>query len=233
MAAIRRFARTAGEPFGAAIRRVDLMAPRGGDEMGLPKAAAAGLASFVDVLDEARRMAETGVGPGELLTAIVEAIGFYDHLAKLGDDVAESQIEATETLIELAGRQASIEAFLEQASLSSETDEVDEADGRVLIMTVHAAKGLEFPVVFVPALEEGVFPGLRLSTPEEAGALDAAQRAEVEEERRLAYVAITRAKERLVLSWATDRRRYGSSEQHKPSRFLAELPARVRAGVGE
>jgi DNA helicase-2/ATP-dependent DNA helicase PcrA len=225
VASIRRFARTQRDPFGAAIRR--------SDEMALAKAAAAGLASFVSVLDEARRMEMAGVGPSEVLEAIVEAVGFYDHLAKLGDDVAESQIDAAETLIDLAGRQTSIESFLEQALLSSETDEVDETEGRVLIMTVHAAKGLEFPVVFVPALEEGVFPGLRLSTPEEAGALDAVQRAEVEEERRLAYVAITRAKERLVLSWAAERRRYGSSEKHEPSRFLAELPARVRQGAGE
>lgn len=232
VAAIRRFARTQREPFGAAIRRGCLMAPRGGDDMGLPTAAAAGLVGFVDVLDEARRMEMAGAGPGEVLEAIVEAIGFYDHLAKLGDDVAESQIDAAETLIELAGRQASIESFLEQASLSMESDEVDETEGRVLIMTVHAAKGLEFPVVFVPALEEGVFPGLRLSTPEETG-VGAAQRAEVEEERRLAYVAITRAKERLALTWSTERRRYGSSEKHEPSRFLSELPGNVLGEVGE
>ncbi|MHB1762655.1 MAG: ATP-dependent helicase [Acidimicrobiales bacterium] len=220
VATIRRFVRGGHAPFGTAIRTID--------QIGLPPRAADGLASFLGVLDDARRIVEAGGNAGEMCQAIVDTIGFYDHLAKLGDDVAETQIEAVETIIEMAGRHNSVEAFLELTSLSSETDELDEEDRRVLIMTVHAAKGLEFPIVFVPSLEEGVFPGLRLSSPGTIGPLDHEQLAELEEERRLAYVAITRAQERLVLSWALERRRFAVPEVHQPSRFLSELPERLR-----
>ena len=151
---------------------------------------------------------------------------FYEHLAKQGDAVAKSQVEATKVLLYLAGQFTDVGAFLEQAALSSEADEVDEKGEAVLIMTVHASKGLEFPVVFVPALEEGVFPDLRLGGRYLSElCLDTDQRAELEEERRLAYVAITRAKEQLLLSFAGERYRYGILQYPTASRFLSELGA--------
>ncbi|MHB1509122.1 MAG: ATP-dependent helicase [Acidimicrobiales bacterium] len=215
-AKIRSFARAAREPVGLAIRR--------SDEIGLPKASEAGLVRLSLLLDQCRDLAAKGRSPGALLARIVEETSFRDHLAKQGDDIATSQVEATETLLDLARRFKDVETFLEQAALSSETDEVDEKGAAVLIMTVHASKGLEFPVVFVPALEEGIFPDLREGGAVlDEGDLDAEQRAELEEERRLAYVAITRAKERLVLSFAAERYRYGMPQYPLPSRFLSEL----------
>ena len=107
--------------------------------------------------------------------------------------------------------------FLEQVSLVSDQDEIDGDDSQVVLMTIHAAKGLEFPAVFIMGLEEGVFPHLRsIGEPDE-----------LEEERRLAYVAITRAQERLYLSHAWSRTLYGGTQYNPPSRFLDEIPARL------
>ena len=107
--------------------------------------------------------------------------------------------------------------FLEQVSLVSDADEIDGDDSQVMLMTVHAAKGLEFPAVFIMGLEEGVFPHLRsIGEPDE-----------MEEERRLAYVAITRAQERLYLTHAWSRTLYGGTQYNPPSRFLDEIPARL------
>ena len=102
-------------------------------------------------------------------------------------------------------------------SLVSDADEIDGDDSQVMLMTVHAAKGLEFPAVFIMGLEEGVFPHLRsIGEPDE-----------MEEERRLAYVAITRAQERLYLTHAWSRTLYGGTQYNPPSRFLDEIPARL------
>ena len=217
-AKIRHFARAAREPVALAIRHFT--------EIGLPKASEAGLSRLSLLLESCRDLAAGGGSPGDLLAHVIVETSFYEHLAKQGDDVAKSQVEAAETLLDLARRFKDVGAFLEQAALSSETDEVDEKGAAVLIMTVHASKGLEFPVVFVPALEEGVFPDLRLGGgPLDDLCLDTDQRAELEEERRLAYVAITRAKERLFLSCAAERYRFGIPQYPKESRFLSELAA--------
>ena len=217
-AKIRSFARAAREPVGLAIRHFD--------EIGLPKASEAGLSRLSLLLESCRDLVANRGSPGDLLAHVIKETSFYEHLAKQGDDVAKSQGEAAETLLDLARRFKDVGAFLEQAALSSETDEVDEKGATVLIMTVHASKGLEFPVVFVPALEEGVFPDLRLGGgPLDELCLDTDQRAELEEERRLAYVAITRAKEHLLLSFAGERYRYGTLQYPTASRFLSELGA--------
>jgi DNA helicase-2/ATP-dependent DNA helicase PcrA len=106
-------------------------------------------------------------------------------------------------------------------SLVSDADEIDGDDSQVVLMTVHAAKGLEFPAVFIMGLEEGVFPHLRsIGEPDE-----------LEEERRLAYVAITRAQERLYLTHAWSRTLYGGTQYNPPSRFLDEIPARLVEAV--
>jgi ATP-dependent exoDNAse (exonuclease V) beta subunit len=108
----------------------------------------------------------------------------------------------------------SLLAFLANASLASDLDNMDEGNNRVSLMTLHSSKGLEFPVVFLVGLEQGLFPNFRsLEDP-----------AATEEERRLCYVGITRAKERLFISYARERRLYGHREPASPSLFLGELP---------
>lgn len=108
----------------------------------------------------------------------------------------------------------SLEAFLAQISLVSDVDEFNEENGAITLMTIHSSKGLEFPVVFLVGMEEGIFPGLRSMESEE----------EIEEERRLCYVGITRAEKILYLTHAFARTIYGKTERYIPSRFLSEIP---------
>jgi DNA helicase-2/ATP-dependent DNA helicase PcrA len=109
-----------------------------------------------------------------------------------------------------------MEEFLEQVSLVADTDELDD-DDQVVLMTLHSAKGLEFPVVFIAGVEEGVFPHNRALTEPD----------EMEEERRLAYVGITRAMKRLFISHAWSRMLFGNTQYNPPSRFLDEIPAEL------
>src|SRR5207247_820146 len=133
--------------------------------------------------------------------------------------LAEGRLENLEELIAAAEDfahaegEATVEAFLDSVALMSDVDELKEAEARVTLMTLHSAKGLEFPVVFLSGLEEGVFPHARsMNDPEE-----------IEEERRLCYVGLTRARERLYLSYAVHRRIHGYGVG-EPSRFLREMP---------
>jgi DNA helicase-2/ATP-dependent DNA helicase PcrA len=114
-----------------------------------------------------------------------------------------------------------MDEFIEQVSLVADTDDLDD-DNRVVMMTLHSAKGLEYPVVFLIGLEEGVFPHIRALTEPD----------ELEEERRLAYVGITRARERLFVSHAWSRNLFGSTQYNPPSRFLDEVPAELVEHVG-
>ncbi len=153
----------------------------------------------------------------------IEAQGRLENLAELLSVVAEFQadVEAGDTPADVLG------AFLEQASLVADTDELETyEDGvpetSVTLMTLHNAKGLEFPVVFVVGMEEGVFPHVR-SLPEPES---------LEEERRLAYVGITRARERLYLCHAWARSLWGNTNYNTPSRFLTEIPAELLHTMG-
>ncbi len=112
------------------------------------------------------------------------------------------------------GENASLANFLEEVSLLTDIDNYDSGSNAVTLMTMHSAKGLEFPVVFLPGFEEGIFPGVQTLYKQD----------EVEEERRLAYVGITRAKERLFITKAKTRMIFGSTARYKPSRFLSEIP---------
>ena len=112
---------------------------------------------------------------------------------------------------------------MEQVALVADTDEVDGDDSRVILMTLHTAKGLEYPVVFLVGAEEGVFPHIRALTEPD----------ELEEERRLAYVGITRARERLYISHAWSRTLFGSTQYNPPSRFVDEIPAELVEAIGE
>ena len=117
---------------------------------------------------------------------------------------------------------ARIQAFLEAVSLVTDMDEQPDADSIVTLMTLHTAKGLEFPVVFLTGMEDGVFPHLRsIGDPEE-----------LEEERRLCYVGITRAEQRLYLTHAWSRQLFGSTDYYPPSRFLAEIPEQLVKAEG-
>lgn len=106
---------------------------------------------------------------------------------------------------------------MEEVALVSDIDSYDENADAVVMMTIHSAKGLEFPYVFLPGMEEGIFPGMQA----------AADPADMEEERRLAYVAITRARERLYISYARERMLYGRTQYNRPSRFIEEIPESV------
>jgi DNA helicase-2/ATP-dependent DNA helicase PcrA len=179
--------------------------------------AAAKIARFCELLDKLRGLTDGPVA--ELLKATLRESGleaFYH-----GEDAADN--EPWENLCELISCAAEFDLgradetlvdFLAQISLVSDTDLLDEDSGAVTLMTLHAAKGLEFPIVFIAALEEGVLPHLRVN----------GDKADLEEERRLFFVGITRAKERLFLSYAGRRMVYGRTEAASPSRFLRDLP---------
>lgn len=109
---------------------------------------------------------------------------------------------------------ATLSGFLEEVSLLTDLDSKDDETDRAVLMTMHSAKGLEFPVVFLPGFEDGIFPGIQTIYNSE----------NMEEERRLAYVGITRAKEKLYIIKARTRMLFGSTSRNKPSRFLQEIP---------
>ena len=142
---------------------------------------------------------------------------------------AEDRLNNLEELVSMAAdyekraEEATLIGFLEEISLVADVDKYDENADAVVMMTMHSAKGLEFPVVFVPGMEEGVFPGMQSIT----------NPTELEEERRLAYVAITRAREELYLFRARERMTYGRTQYNPESQFIAEIPEELRVTVGE
>ncbi|MEH2300957.1 MAG: DNA helicase PcrA [Nostoc sp.] len=156
----------------------------------------------------------------EVLQGILEDSGYVQDLMSQGTDEATDRVQNVQELYNAAlqfqeeNEEVSLQDFLSSAALSSDLDNLKEGQTAVSLMTLHASKGLEFPVVFLVGLEQGLFPGYRsLGDP-----------ASLEEERRLCYVGITRAQERLFLSHARERRLYGSREPAMRSQFLDELP---------
>ena len=159
------------------------------------------------------------LAPPAFIDLVLEQTGYRDALKQERAPETEARLENLEELIAAAEdythteAEPTLEGFLDGVALVSDVDELKEAEARVTLMTLHSAKGLEFPAVFITGLEEGVFPHSRsMNDPDE-----------VEEERRLCYVGITRAKERLCLSWALHRRIHGYGVG-EPSRFLREMP---------
>ena len=144
-----------------------------------------------------------------------EALGRADNLRELISGAEEYETAALADQGEQPDGMRQVELFLESVSLVSDTDELEDEGGAVTLMTLHNAKGLEFPVVFIVGMEDGVFPHMRSLTDHD----------ELEEERRLCYVGLTRARERLYLSSARSRLLYGMSTYNQPSRFLREIPA--------
>ena len=168
----------------------------------------------------------------DLLEAVLDRSGYLAELRASHDPQDETRVENLAELVAVArefdearretGEVVSLEDFLERVSLVADADEIPDTEeaeqaGVVTLMTLHTAKGLEFPVVFLTGMEDGTFPHLR--------SLGDAK--ELEEERRLAYVGITRARERLHLSRAAVRSAWGAPQYNPPSRFLDEIPDRA------
>jgi len=174
--------------------------------------------------DAADAPARPTLGPGELVSAVVERTGYRSELLSEGTIEALGRVENVDELVGVASQYRTLAEFLEAASLVSDADELEGDGTRVSLMTMHIAKGLEFPAVFLVGMEDGVFPHLRsLGDP-----------VELEEERRLCYVGITRAERRLYVSHAWSRMLFGSSSSNIPSRFLNEIPTElVRDVVGD
>ncbi len=187
---------------------------RAGDA-GVTGRAVKGIEAFLDLVDGAVEKVEAG--PGPLLEALLDRSGYVAELQEQHSVDAEGRLENLAELVGSAREVESIDQFLEQVGLVADADAVPDDDSQVVLMTLHSAKGLEFPAVFLVGLEDGIFPHLRsIGEPHE-----------LEEERRLAYVGITRARERLYLSHAWSRTIYGSTQYNPPSRFLDEIPQRL------
>jgi len=222
VAALEGFAALEQVPFLEACRRVDEI-----DTLG-PRARGA-VAGFVDVMDRLAAALASGAGPQRMVEAAATGSGYLLELEAERTIEAEGRIE---NVRELGGVAAEFESrfpdeglpgFLEQIALVSEQDEYDEESGSVTLMTLHNAKGLEFPVVFVIGLEDGVFPHYR----------SMGEPAQLEEERRLMYVGITRARERLYLTHAWSRTLFGATSYNPPSRFLGEIPSELLRAIEE
>jgi DNA helicase II / ATP-dependent DNA helicase PcrA len=160
--------------------------------------------------------------PGELVTAVVEDTGYRSELLAEGTIEALGRVENIDTLVGMAAEYRTLAEFLEAASLVSDSDQLEGDGTKVSLMTMHIAKGLEFPAVFLVGMEDGIFPHLRsLGDP-----------VELEEERRLCYVGITRAERHLYVSHAWSRLVFGRGSSNIPSRFLNEIPDELVRDVG-
>jgi DNA helicase-2/ATP-dependent DNA helicase PcrA len=202
---------------------------RRADEAGITGPAVRGIASFVGLLDTmAAVVADADQGPGDVLQAALEGSGYLAELEAEDTVEAHTRIENLGELVGSAREFTVMDEFLEQVALVADTDAlIDGPDGelvedQVVLMTLHSAKGLEFPAVFLVGCEEGIFPHSRALT----------EPAEMEEERRLAYVGITRAMKRLFMSHAWSRQLYGSTQYNPPSRFFDEIPAALIESKG-
>jgi DNA helicase II / ATP-dependent DNA helicase PcrA len=194
---------------------------RAADAPGLAARSLNAIQGFVTLIDELTEM--VGAAPGDVLEAVLDRTGYLAELRASSDPQDEGRVENLEELVsvirefEQTRPDGTLGDFLEQVSLVADADQVpspDGSDGVVTLMTLHTAKGLEFPVVFLTGMEDGVFPHMR----------SMGNSAELEEERRLAYVGITRAEKRLYVSRANIRSAWGSPAYNPPSRFLDDVP---------
>ncbi len=167
---------------------------------------------FFEMLEFFRTQAKT-LKTGELIDLILAEIGYKNYILD-GTEEGESRWENIEELKSVATKSETLEQFLESVALASDIDKLDREAEAVTFMTLHNAKGLEYPIVFMVGLEEGLFP--------HANSL--VDPMELEEERRLCYVGMTRARERLYLTYAQSRLLFGGLQYNQPSRFLSEVP---------
>jgi DNA helicase-2/ATP-dependent DNA helicase PcrA len=208
-----------GPSFGASLRRAD--------ELGLVTRSLKPIQEFVALMDDLRSLAADN-GPAGVLDAIADRTGMLRAMRSSEDPQDSSRIENIMELVSV-GREFSeenpegtLEEFLEKVALVADADQIPDADGSggvVTLMTLHTAKGLEFPVVFVVGLEDGTFPHMR--------SIESGELKDLEEERRLAYVGLTRARERLYLTRAEVRAAWGSPQYLPASRFVDEIPAEL------
>jgi len=219
--ALESYASRERQPFSWAVQHVD-------EVPGLQPRVVRALTDFTALLEELRGLDAEGVGPAGVLEAALDRTGYLRELQAEGSIESEGRVENLQELVGVAreheervgeaGEIATVAGFLERVSLVADADAIPadggEGSGVVTLMTLHNAKGLEFPVVFLTGLEDGIFPHLRSLG-------DATQ---LEEERRLAYVGITRAQRRLSLSRAVQRSAWGNVAWNPPSRFLDEVP---------
>ena len=213
VAAVESFATTEGIDMLEACRRVDEIAV-------LQNRAKGAVAGFNQIMAALKAHQDEGAGPARMVELAAQESGYLMELETERSIEAQGRIENIQELagvaMETAAREpdADLAEFLELVSLVGEQDDYEEEDSSVTLMTLHIAKGLEFPVVFIVGMEDGVFPHFRSMTDTH----------ELEEERRLAYVGITRAQQRLYLTHAWSRTLYGQTNFNPPSRFLAEIP---------
>ncbi|MFC5145496.1 DNA helicase PcrA [Streptomyces aureoversilis] len=206
--------------FSQALRRVD-------EAYGMAARSANAVKRFNVLMEELRTIAESGAGPATVLEAVLERTGYLAELQASTDPQDETRVENLQELAAVAlefeqereeGEPGTLAEFLEKVALVADSDQIPDEDaegtGVITLMTLHTAKGLEFPVVFLTGMEDGVFPHMRAL----------GQTKELEEERRLAYVGITRARERLFLTRASMRSAWGQPAYNPPSRFLEEIP---------
>ncbi|MGY0069289.1 DNA helicase PcrA [Streptomyces sp. QTS137] len=207
--------------FPQALKRVD-------EAYGMAARSTNAVKRFNTLMEDLRTIVESGAGPATVLEAVLERTGYLAELQASTDPQDETRIENLQELAAVAlefeqergeEEQSTLADFLEQVALVADSDQIPDEDedgsGVITLMTLHTAKGLEFPVVFLTGMEDGVFPHMRAL----------GETKELEEERRLAYVGITRARERLYLTRSTLRSAWGQPSYNPPSRFLEEIPA--------
>ncbi|MBI3591011.1 MAG: UvrD-helicase domain-containing protein [Candidatus Melainabacteria bacterium] len=193
--------------------------------------------NFVELMEYLRK-ASKSLSISDLLDQILKKSGYWDELEKEGTLDSEERLANIQELYsvanefeassvvkaihELPQQETFLGDFLTQISLYTELDNLKQTTNKITLTTLHLAKGLEYPIVFICGLEEGVFPHLR--------SIDSLDKNELEEERRLMYVGVTRAKEKLYFTYARERRLFGSSEYSQVSRFIEEAPKELLSG---
>ncbi len=194
------------------------------DEFAKTSRSAGKLKAFTAMIRHFQACLEEGMSPNDLLQEILDETKYFDFIDEedepaKAEDRKNNVQELSSMLIKYQEEDPEFDLtdFLEDVALVSDIDSYNEDDDAVVLMTLHAAKGLEFPVVFIPGLEEGIFPGNQSLYSDE----------DLEEERRLAYVGITRAREKLYLVNARQRMLYGRTDRNMPSRFLREIPSNI------
>ena len=196
----------------------------------IPARSISAVTGFVDLISNLQTLVEAKVLPSVIAQAVVEQSGLLAEFEKTDDLQDEGRVENLQELISVAveyeegeveeGEEISLQGFLEQVSLVADSDQIPDGEdhgGVVTLMTLHTAKGLEFPTVFLTGMEEGIFPHNRTLGDKE----------ELEEERRLAYVGLTRAQHRLYLSRSQYRTSWGAPTYNSESRFLSEIPTEL------
>ena len=192
------------------------------DEFQKTSRSASKLMNFTKMIRDFQDCIENGMGLNDLLQEVLDVTKYLDYLQEepeTYEDRVNNIKELSSMFIkyEEESEDANLSEFLEDVALISDIDSYNEDEDAVVLMTLHSAKGLEFPIVFIPGMEEGIFPGNQSMFSEE----------DLEEERRLAYVGITRAKKKLYLISSQQRMLYGQTSRNMPSRFLREIPSSV------